>query len=108
MWKKGAGTTSRLRKKPDRAGKHARGAKAHDDYIAFAPGINLRPTQKPEFFRSLPGGCAASIGGRYQFRLRIGYWMQRFSEEQITTGKTSPEAWSIPLSHAKSPAAPDK
>jgi hypothetical protein len=29
------------------------GAKAHDDYIAFTPGINPRPTLKPEFLRSL-------------------------------------------------------
>jgi hypothetical protein len=39
----------RLRKKSDGAGKHAPGAKAHDDYIAFAPGINPRPTLKPSF-----------------------------------------------------------
>ena len=39
----------RLRKKPDRARKHAPGAKAQVDYIAFAPGINPRPTLKPSF-----------------------------------------------------------
>jgi hypothetical protein len=33
----------------NRAGKHAPGAKALDDYIAFAPGINPRPTLKPGF-----------------------------------------------------------
>jgi hypothetical protein len=43
------GTASEAAEKSDRAGKHAPGAKAHDDYIAFAPGINPRPTLKPSF-----------------------------------------------------------
>ncbi len=42
------------------AGNHAPGAKAHDDYIAFVPGINPRPTLKPSF----SAACKALINSR--------------------------------------------
>jgi hypothetical protein len=41
---KGCGKT---RDSGETGGKHTSGAKAHDDYIAFRPGINPRPTLKP-------------------------------------------------------------
>jgi hypothetical protein len=45
---------NRLRKSSGLGEKHASGAsKARDDYMTFMPGINPRPTLKPEFFCSL-------------------------------------------------------
>ncbi len=38
-----------LKPVPFRERRRTPGAKAHDDYIAFAPGINPRPTLKPSF-----------------------------------------------------------
>jgi hypothetical protein len=34
-------------------GQESKTSGAKDDYIAFTPGINPRPTLRPEFFRSL-------------------------------------------------------